>query len=81
MIFWLILACMIGNIAEFLLVGKEFKRDVRGFTLIFEALQVLFIAAFIHWCRTSCNNVAPVTNLCLLASKRAFRALLLLELV
>ena len=60
-----------------MLVGKEFNNDVRGFTLVFEALQVLFIAAFIHWCRTSCNNVAPVTNLCLLASKRAFRALLL----
>ena len=69
-----------GNTAELVLVGKEFNRDVRGFTLVFEAIQVLFIAAFIHWCRTSCNNVAPVTNLCLLASKRALR-ILLLELV
>ena len=69
-----------GNTAELMLVGKEFSKDVRGFTLVFEALPILFIAAFIHWCRTSCNNVAPVTNLCHLASKRAFRALLL-ELV
>jgi hypothetical protein len=69
-----------GNTAELMLVGKEFNRDVRGFTLVFEALQVLFIAAFIYWCRTSCNNVAHVTNLCLLASKRAF-SVLLLELV
>ena len=35
-----------------MLVGKEFNTDVRGFTLVFEALQVLFIVAFIHWCRT-----------------------------
>jgi hypothetical protein len=35
-----------------MLVGKEFNRDVRGFTLVFEVLHVLFIAAFIHWCRT-----------------------------
>ena len=41
-----------GNTAELILVGKEFNRDVRGFTLVFEAMQVLFIAAFIHWCRT-----------------------------
>jgi hypothetical protein len=41
-----------GNTAELMLVGKEFNRDVGGFTLVFEALQVLFIAAFIHWCRT-----------------------------
>jgi hypothetical protein len=47
-----------GNTAELMLVGKEINRDVRGFLLVFEALQVLFIAAFIHWCRTSCNNVA-----------------------
>ena len=54
-----------GNTAEHMLVGNEFI-FVGGFTLVFEALQVLFISAFIHWCRTSCNNVAPVTNLCLL---------------
>ena len=41
-----------GNTAEFMLVGKAFNRDVRGFTLVFEAIPVLFIAAFIHWCRT-----------------------------
>ena len=41
-----------GNTAELMLVGKEFNRAVRGFTLVFEALQVLFIATFIHWCRT-----------------------------
>jgi hypothetical protein len=41
-----------GNTAELMLVGKEFNTDVRGFTLVFEALQDLFIAAFIHWCRT-----------------------------
>lgn len=41
-----------GNTAELMLVGKEFNKDVRGFTLVFEALQALFIAAFIHWCRT-----------------------------
>jgi hypothetical protein len=41
-----------GNTAEHMLIGKEFNRDVGGFTLVFEALQVLFIAAFIHWCRT-----------------------------
>jgi hypothetical protein len=35
-----------------MLVDKEFNRAVRGFTLVFEALQVLFIATFIHWCRT-----------------------------
>jgi hypothetical protein len=35
-----------------MLVGKEINRDVWGFILVFEALQVLFIAAFIHWCRT-----------------------------
>jgi hypothetical protein len=40
------------NTAEHMLVGKEFNRGVKGFTLVFEALQVLFIAAFIHWCRT-----------------------------
>ena len=34
------------------MVDKEFNRAVRGFTLVFEALQVLFIATFIHWCRT-----------------------------
>ena len=38
-----------GNTAELMLVGKEFNRDVKGFTLVVEALQVLFIAAFIHW--------------------------------
>jgi hypothetical protein len=32
-----------GNTAELMLVGKEFNRDVRVFTLVFEALQVLFI--------------------------------------
>jgi hypothetical protein len=37
---------------KLMLVGKEFNRDVKGFTLVVEALQVLFIAAFIHWCRT-----------------------------
>jgi hypothetical protein len=41
-----------GNTAELMLVGKEFNTDVRGFTLVFEALQVLFIVAFIDWCRT-----------------------------
>jgi hypothetical protein len=40
-----------GNTAEHMLVGNEFI-FVGGFTLVFEALQVLFIAAFIHWCRT-----------------------------
>jgi hypothetical protein len=35
-----------GNTAELMLVGKEFNRDVRGFTLVFEVLHVLFIAAF-----------------------------------
>ncbi|CAG2211718.1 unnamed protein product [Mytilus edulis] len=41
-----------GNTAELMLNGKEFNRAVRGFTLVFEALQVLFISSFIHWCRT-----------------------------
>jgi hypothetical protein len=41
-----------GNTAEHMLVCKEFNGDVGGFTLVFEALQALFIAAFIHWCRT-----------------------------
>jgi hypothetical protein len=36
-----------GNTAELMLVGKEFNRDVKGFTLVVEALQVLFIAALI----------------------------------
>ena len=40
-----------GNTAEHILVGNKFV-FVGGFTLVFEALQVLFIAAFIHWCRT-----------------------------
>ena len=40
-----------GNTAELMVVGKEFNRAVRGFTFVFEALQVLFIAAVIHWCR------------------------------
>jgi hypothetical protein len=71
---------MSKNMAIEITYNSITKRDVRGFTLVFEALQVLFIAAFIYWCRTSCNNVAHVTNLCLLASKRAFRVLLL-ELV
>ncbi|CAG2257502.1 unnamed protein product [Mytilus edulis] len=31
-----------GNTAELMLNGKEFNRAVRGFTLVFEALQVLF---------------------------------------
>ena len=48
-IFWLILACVLEI---HLLVGKEFNRDIRGFTLVFEALKVLFIVAFIHWCLT-----------------------------
>jgi hypothetical protein len=45
-----------GNTAEHMLVGNEFIFVV-GFTLVFEALQVLFIAAFIHWCRTFENNL------------------------
>ena len=48
-IFLLILAC---ELEIQLLVGKEFNRDIRGFTFVFEALKVLFIVAFIHWCRT-----------------------------
>ena len=40
-----------GNTAEHMLVGNEFI-FVGGFTLVFEALQVLIIVAFIHWCRT-----------------------------
>jgi hypothetical protein len=28
-----------GNTAELMLVGKEFNRDVKGFTLVVEALQ------------------------------------------
>jgi hypothetical protein len=31
-----------GNTTELVLVGKEFNRDVRGFTLVFEAIQVLY---------------------------------------
>ncbi|CAG2236797.1 unnamed protein product [Mytilus edulis] len=50
------LSCFLASIgklwAELMLNGKEFNRAVRGFTLVFEALQVLFISAFIHWCRT-----------------------------
>jgi hypothetical protein len=34
-----------GNTAELMLVDKEFNRNVFG------TLQVLFIAAFINWCR------------------------------
>ena len=32
----------VGNTAELMLVGKEFNRDVRGFTLVFEAIQVVY---------------------------------------
>ena len=79
MIFWLILACMLEIQLSLCWLAKNLT-GMSGGSHLFEALQVLFIAVFIHWCRTSCNNVAPVTNLCLLASKRALRVLLL-ELV
>ncbi|CAC5391599.1 unnamed protein product [Mytilus coruscus] len=46
--FW----CVCWKYSQLMLNGKEFNRAVRGFTLVFEALQVLFISAFIHWCRT-----------------------------
>ncbi|CAC5420133.1 unnamed protein product [Mytilus coruscus] len=49
-----------GNTAELMLNGKEFNRAVRGFTLVCEALEVLFISAFIHWCRTfDCFDQIP----------------------
>ncbi|CAG2251301.1 unnamed protein product [Mytilus edulis] len=38
-----------GHTAELILNSKEFNRTFRGFTLVFEALQVLFISVFIQW--------------------------------
>jgi len=39
-----------GNTVEQMLTGKQFNRAVRGFTLVFEALNTLYIAALMHWC-------------------------------
>jgi hypothetical protein len=41
-----------GNTVEQMLIGKQFNRAVRGFTLVFYSLKIIHIAAFIHWCRT-----------------------------
>jgi hypothetical protein len=41
-----------GNTVEQMLTGKQFNRAVRGFTLVFYSLNIIHIAAFIHWCRT-----------------------------
>jgi hypothetical protein len=40
----------VGNTVEQMLTGKQFNRTVRGFTLVFETLNTLYIAAFMHWC-------------------------------
>ena len=42
-----------GSTAEQMLTGKQFNRAVRGFTIVFEALKILFVTSFIHWCRTA----------------------------
>jgi hypothetical protein len=59
-----------GNTAELMLVGKELNTDVRGFTLVFEALQVLFIVAFIDWCRKITITTTSNSNKQLLKVKR-----------
>jgi hypothetical protein len=41
-----------GNTVEQMVVGKQFNRAVRGFTLLLYSLKIIHIAAFIHWCRT-----------------------------
>jgi len=41
-----------GNTVEQMLTGKQFNRAVRGFTLVFYSLNIIYIAAFIHWCIT-----------------------------
>jgi hypothetical protein len=41
-----------GNTVEQMLIGKQFNSAVRGFTLVFYSLNIIHIAAFIHWCRT-----------------------------
>jgi hypothetical protein len=41
-----------GNTVEQILIRKQFNRAVRGFTLVFYSLNIIHIAAFIHWCRT-----------------------------
>jgi hypothetical protein len=41
-----------GNTVEQMLIGKQFNRAVRGFTLVFYSLKIIHIAAFINWCRT-----------------------------
>jgi len=40
-----------GNTVEQILTGKQFNRDIRGFTLVLYSLNI-YIAAFIHCCRT-----------------------------
>jgi hypothetical protein len=41
-----------GNTVEQMLIGKQFNRAVRGFTLVFYSLKIIHIAAFINRCRT-----------------------------
>ena len=40
-----------GNTVEQMLTGKLFNRTVRGFTFVFYSLNIIYIVAFIHWCR------------------------------
>ena len=50
-IFWLILACMLEIQLSLCWLAKNLT-GMSGGSHLFEALQVLFITAFIHWCRT-----------------------------
>ncbi|CAG2209484.1 unnamed protein product [Mytilus edulis] len=40
-----------SNTVDQMLVGKQFNRGVRGLTLAYEALMVLWFKAFFNWCR------------------------------
>ena len=58
-----------GNTVEQMLTGKQFNRAVRGFTLVFNSLNIIYTAAFIHWCRTfdHFEETHYVLKLCLIS--------------
>jgi hypothetical protein len=46
-----------GNTVEQILTGKQFNRDIRGFTFLFYSL-IIYIAAIIHWWLARPHTVA-----------------------
>jgi hypothetical protein len=50
-----------GNTVEQILTGKQFNRNIRGFTFLFYSL-IIYIAAIIHWCRT-CDHFEEIHDL------------------